>query len=681
MLATALVPWISNALLAIGLPSLAFGATVGMIATGAAYLLLAGAAYLVSAAFAPQKPEAPKPEDGKFNLKQSVPPLVYVLGRNKKGGDYAFLEEKGGTAHHITVWAAHHIKGFVDHWLHDEAVTLDGAGFVVGPGHFNSKVQIKTRRGDNASTAYGEVTAEFPTIWGADHRGDGLATVYMAVQSVKSEDLQKTFPSHMPQHTVVGEGHDGLIDPRTGNPGYSENLANFRYWHLTHPVGGKLTRAEMYDPDWAHAAGVCDQIVLNRTGGSEPRYHGGLWFRANNDPVQIGRLMDQAAEMVLYERPDGKIGVHAGEDVTPDIRLTANDIVSLSYDPNKRRASNVLAVRGRFTDPAKGFNTVDAAIYGSPYPTDDERTKAVENQAVQRHNHMARMQKLAWLRANAPRVKAVAHYEPAREVPYRRFVRMHLPPKLTEAVIEVIGRPTLSLRNLTYEFEGIVVPPNLFAFNAATEEGEPGASVLPVERDNVPAPVNFELVIRQEDVGGGSTAAFGEATFDFQNATFQYELEWQKVSGGEIQQRLGVAGETMVRSLYLADGVAYRFRSRTWSAGTPSEWTGDLIRTATADPVAPGPVTGVSAAGGVGEVTFNWTAPNSSNYVGSRLYLNDTNTMTGATLVAVEYGAPNSADSRVVTSVPAGTLYGFVVAINGSGIPAAPVSTGAITVT
>ncbi|MET3925928.1 hypothetical protein [Devosia sp. 2618] len=682
LLATALVPWISNALIGLGLSGLAFGATVGAIALGASYLLLAGGAYLLSAAFAPST-SAPKPEDGKYNLKQSVPSLAYVLGRNKKAGDYAFLEEKKGTAHHVIVWAAHHIRGFNTHYLHDEKVTLTGTS-VTTPKHFvlneNSKVRIDTRLGNNASTAYAALVSAFPSIWTANHRGDGLASVYLRVASVKAEDLQKVFPNHMPLHSAIGEGHDRLIDPRTGAAGYSENLAVFRYWHMTHPVGAKLKRSDMHDPDWARAAAVADQIVLNREDKPEPRYHGGFWFRANNDPVQVGRLMDQAAELVVYERADGKVGVHAGEYVEPDIRLTANDLISVGFDPNKRRASNVLAMRGRYTDPEKGFNTADAAIYGVPYPTDDERTKTVENQAVQRHNHISRMQKLAYIRANAPRVRILAHYEPARNVPYRRFVRIHCPPRLTETVIEIIGRPTLSLRNLTYEFEGIVVPANLYAFNAATEEGAPGANVLPVEREDVPAPDGFDVTIRQEDVGGGSTAAFAEASFAFQDETFQYELEWQKVSGGEVQTRLGVGGELTVRSMYLADGVAYRFSARTWSSGTASERTPDIIRTATADPVPPGVVTGVSAIGAAGQVTFHWTAPNSANYVGARLYLNSTNSMTGATLVAVEYGPPNVVDDRTV-SAGAGTLYGFVVAINGSGTAAAPVPTGAITVT
>jgi hypothetical protein len=553
------------------------GAT-GFIATALVYGGLAAAAYLASSALTPQKPEAPKPEDGKFNLKQSVPPLVYVLGRVKKAGDYVFLEETGGTAWHIVVHASHRIHSYAQHWLHDEPVEVNSGGTVVSPAHFDNKVRILTRRGEALSTAYGEVIEAFPSIWTAVHRGDGLATVMMDVQSVAAEALQAVYPSGMPQHQAIIDGNDRLYDPRTNTHGYTTNLALFRLWHLTHPVGGKLTLDDMYLPDWAHAADVCGQSVTNRSGGVESRYHGGLWFRANNDPVQVGRLMDQAAELVIYERADGKVGVHAGEMVTPDIRLTANDVVSISYDPNRRRSVNVVAVRGRYTAPDKGYNTADAAIYGVPYPTEDERTKTVENQAVQSHNHMARLQKIAYIRANAPRVKIVAHFDPARNVPYRRFVTVHYPPKMSEAIIEITGRPTLSLRNQTYEFEGIVVPASLYAFNAATEEGVPGANVIPVERESVPVPTGFGVSVEFETVAGGD-AYFGLAVWDHVNDAFTYELEWQPTAGGPVQSVRSNAGDDEVRSLFLADGVEVRFRLRTWSTGVPSSWTGYLIRT------------------------------------------------------------------------------------------------------
>lgn len=581
-----ITPYIASGLFALTGSTAFVVAATGAIASAVVYGALAAAAYLVSAALAPAKPEAPKPEDGKYNLKQSVPPLVYVLGRVKKGSDYALLEEKGGIAYHVLVWAAHSIQGYQTHYLHDEAVTLYSSGNVNTPTHFEQEVLIKTRLGEAASTAYSEVVSAFPSIWTVDHRGDGLATVMMKVWSVAAEDIQKVFPSGMPQHQAVGQGHNGLIDPRTGLAGYSTNLAVFRYWHLTHPVGGKMSVDDLYTPDWANAAAVCDQTVTNRSGGVEDRYHGGLWFRADNNPVQVGRLMDQAAELVIYERADGKVGVHAGEYVEPDVRLSANDLISVGFDPNKRRSTNVLAVRGRFTDPNKGFNTVDAAIYGQPYPSDDERTKAVENQAVQSHNHMARLQKLAYIRANAPRVKIVAHYEPARNVPYRRFITVHYPPKLTEAVVEITGRPTLSLRNLTYEFEGIVVPANLYAFVAASEEGAPGANVLPIEREDVPVPDVATITVETEDVLGGSEAAFIETTFNFQNAAFTYEMEWSVSPGGSVQTVKSQAGALKLRTSYLADALEYLVRVRTWSFGASSDWIEFPILVATPTPHA-----------------------------------------------------------------------------------------------
>jgi hypothetical protein len=677
-----LTPYVASFLFGVsGSTALVVAATTA-VTSALVYGGLAAASLLVSSAFQPAKPEAPKPEDGKFNLKQSVPPLVYVLGRVKKAGDYDLLEEKSGIADHITVFAAHKIEGFVSHWLHDEQVTLDGGGYVTAPVHFGAtKVNIQTRLGDAISTAYAGVIARYPTIWTADHRGDGLATVSMFVSSVVSEDLPKTFPSGMPQHSAVIDGHAELIDPRTGLAGYSTNVAVFRHWHLTHPVGGKLALAEMYQPDWAHAADVADDDVVNRSAGTENRYHGGIWFRANNDPVQIGRLMDQAGEMVIYERADGLIGVHAGEFVEPDVRLTADDLLSVNYDANKRRSTNVLAVRGRYTDPAKGYNTADAAIYGNPYDTKDERTKTVENALVQSHNHMARLQKIAYIRANAPRVKLVAHYEPARQMPYRRFVRVNYPPMLEEAIIEIRGRPTLSLRNLTYTFEGIVVPATLYDFDADTEEGAPGASVIPIMREDVPVPTGFDVTILQDDVSGGTMAAYGSGVVDFQSDAFEYEMEWEPTAGGAKASTLAAAGELTIRSSYLADGGQYKFRARTWSGGTASEWTSYVIRTAVADPTAPSIATGVSGTGGVGQFTFAWTAPNSANYAGAKLYLGSTNVFGAATLQATEYGAPNAADSRIITGLTAGTYYGWVVAVNGSGAAATEVATGSKVVT
>ncbi|OKP79760.1 hypothetical protein BTE77_06630 [Ensifer adhaerens] len=675
---------------------------------GTSALLYGGLAFgsLALQGMLAKKPEVPKPDDGSYNLKQSVPSLPYVLGRAKKGSDYVFLEEKGGKAHHIMVWAGHRIHQFVQHYLHEDKATLNVDGGVTEPGHYDkdgvSYVHIKTKVGLNAETAYADVVTAFPTIWNNNCRGDGLASVYMTCRTVEQKEFLDVFPNQMPEHSAVGDGallYDPRKDSTQGGSGahrydnpstweFSRNLALMRLWHLCHPVGGKMAYSEMYLPDWINAANVCDQNVTNRSGGTEKRYHGGFWFRASNDPIEVGRIMDEAAEMVVYERADGTIGVHAGEYVAPDVRLTTANVFSIRVDKNKRRAATVLGVRGRYVNTAKDYITEDAAIYGTPYAVVDdstERTRTFDNAAIQSHNHCQRKQKLTFIRANARKVSIVADYtaEGIRNLPYRRFVTVHYPARgLAEATVEITSSVTIDLRNMRISFSGILVNADLYAFNAATEEGEPGEAVEPLPPGGVPDPVDFAATIQTEVVSGGATAAFILGTWDVVDNTLTYEMEYDRVSGSTgVQSVFSQAGADQVRSAYLVDGEQYKVRLRAWGGGTKSNWTSYITLTATADPVAPGVVTGVSATPAAGQATFQWTAPNSANYFACRIYINTVNNLGTATLAATEYGPPSAVDLRVVTSLAPGTYYGWLRAINPSGVAAAAVATSSFVVT
>ncbi|MBB2818987.1 UNVERIFIED_ORG: hypothetical protein GGD59_002232 [Rhizobium esperanzae] len=646
---------------------------------------LAAGATLLSRALAP-KPSVPKPEDGTYNLKQTVPPLSIVLGYVKKAGDYVFLEERDGVAYHIIVTAGHRITSFLQHYLHDEQVDVTG-DIVTSPAHFNYKgrpyITINTRLGDAAETAYPRVMAAFPDVWDSRYRGDGLASVSITCDTAASEKYLTVYPNQMPEHSAVVAGM-ALYDPRIGISQFSRNIALMRLWHLTSPYGGKMSLDDMYLPDWISAANVCEEQVLNRSGGVEYRYIGGMWFRADSNPIDVGRTLDQAGELVVYERADGTVGVHAGRYVEPTITLTENEIIAFSLNANVDPATSVLAVRGRYTDPADLYNTNDAAIYGNPYVGEDtQRTVTVDNVAVQSHNHIQRLQKIAYLRRNGARVSITAHYDIENDPSYHRFIRVQYGPKLADAVLEITDKPVISLREMTITVSGIIVPPTLYDFNPATEEGAPGSSVVVIPPGNVPVPVNFGVVVQNEVVAGGSSAAYALASWLHVSDNLTYEFEWERVTGSTGTTSVQSAPEEdQVRSGYLADGVQYRFRLRAWSAGASSEWTDYETRTATADPTPPSPVSGVGVTTpAAGQASFSWTAPNSANYAAARIYINTTNSMTGATLVATEYGPPNIADGRLVTGLSAGTKYGFIEAINASGIAATPQATGSFTVT
>ena len=576
-------------------------------------LVLSVALSLVSSLLAPRpsrraltQPSVPKPQDGQFNLKQNVPSIPIVLGRVKKGGDYVFLEESNGTVYHVTVIAAHRVNGFTDFYLHDERVVAfnedDG---VIDPVHFTgdngvsggSNVALRTKVGLSTETAWTELTSTFPSIWTADHRGDGLAQLLMIVNTVAEPKFLDTFPQQMPEPTVVVEG--ALVyDPRevSHDPddpdtwAFSTNLALLKLHHITQPWGGRLSFSQVDLDEWATAADVCDEFVTNKAGDSERRYHGGLWFRAESDPSDIADKLSLAGDMVVYEKANGKVGVHAGAFVPPTIRITEDDIFSITVDANQRRSTTVLAVRGRFTDPDAVYATVDAAIYGDPYVSeeDGQRTVTIDNEVVQSHNHMQRLQKLKFTRANAVQVSLVVHYNPfgsMGQLPYHRFVRINYPSRgLDEAVLEIIGRPKLSYRDMTYTFNSIVVPENLYNFSAATEEGDPPTPPTSVTGTGVPTPTGFTVSFSRALVTGDRAAVYAMAEWDHLSDALIYEFEWQVADESEPAQSIfSKPGETLVASNYLKDDVQYRFRLRSRSNGANSPWTSYFTAYAVSD--------------------------------------------------------------------------------------------------
>lgn len=637
----------------------------------------------------PQQPEnVPKPADGKYNLKQNVPPLSFVLGTVKKGGDYSFLEERGGQANHVLVVAGHRITAITRWFLHDEEVTLNDVGGVVPPASMANNVGLAFKFGLDIETAWDSLVATYPEIWTVDHRGDGLAQVKMDVNTVSEEHYNEVFPQQMPVPTFVIQGAR-VYDPRVpaqsptdeSTWAYSENIALLRLWHLTHPSGGKLGMSDMHVADWAHAADICDEWVLSRIGVWERRYHGGMWYKTDTDPVEVGAVLDEAAELVIYETADGLIGVHAGEFVDADVRITADDIISISLDVNRRASSNVLAVRGRFTDPLATYNTVDAAIYGDPYvSTDDtQRTKTVDNQAVQRHNHIQRLQKLSFIRANAPLVSVVVAYSAtntSKNIPYRRFVSLDYPARgLSNAFVELRGRPKLGLANLTLTFEGRIVPGTLYDFDAATEEGVAAGSPTVLGAEGVPVPTGFDIEMLQVPLVGGFPAALAKATWTHQSDTLLYELQWQKSDFTEASQfALSRQGEDFMYSNYLIDGQEYRFKLRSRSGGAVSDWTAEIVAVAHANTTPPDPPVALASAVVAGDVVVEWDAPADPIMRTVQIWKNTSNDFSTALLLATDYGGPSSHGIYTDHAVSAGnTYYYWVRSLNYSGVASAEV--------
>ncbi len=348
----------------------------------------------------------------------------------------------------------------------------------------------------------------------------------------------------------------------------------------------------------------------------------------------------------------------------------------------------------KFTDPANNYGTSDTAFFedsAAQLVAGRVLSQEADYRWVQQWRQARRLGLRDWRRLQEKVSGSLDVRLSGINAVYSRWVRLFTPlslPRLNTKIIEN-RKSTLALMNGGFNMEFMKHPDNIDAWNPAVDEKQqppvpprPNADGILTPVINLlqarasggsvfirvviidPADSSLTPIVRYRvaNNGSGNPGAWIEQTFPGVSPAGGFiELNTQTVPTNQLID---------IQVAFLASNGKY------------GNWSTLERVTSTADPNPPDAVTGASAVGGAGQATFSWTAPNSPNYSGSRLYWNTTNNFDSATLVSPpEYGAPSAADSRVITGIPAGTRYGWVVAINASGIAASPVSTGSFIVT
>jgi hypothetical protein len=166
---------------------------------------VATAAYGAARAVQALTPGLPTPDAGKFSVKQSVPPRRSGFGRCRIAGYFMCDEAKDTRLFQVIALHAGKIDGYEQFYAHDDKITLwDGVVLPMADGAFaNGRVQIDSRLGEDVETAYAGLASEAPEIWSTDHRGDGIASLYVRQQNGKLKDFNKQFPNGPASITVV----------------------------------------------------------------------------------------------------------------------------------------------------------------------------------------------------------------------------------------------------------------------------------------------------------------------------------------------------------------------------------------------------------------------------------------------------------------------------------------------
>lgn len=149
---------------------------------------------------------------------------------------------------------------------------------------------------------------------------------------------------------------------------------------------------------------------------------------------------------------------------------------------------------------------------------------------------------------------------------------------------------------------------------------------------------------------------------------------------------LGIDEDFMITSLRFLDNLSGVEMDVSSLSADAYEWNAEMeegngpsIPPDTRDPVAPGPITGLTNEPGVGTISLLWSQPTSPNVSSARVYRSTINDFSSASRVGSRFGGP-SAGMEYSEAVAAGTYYYWVTAANGSGVESSPVATGSVVV-
>lgn len=624
------------------------------------------------------------PSDRLVNLRQAIPVRTRCYGRVRVGGPVYFWKAKSGKRFYGIVLNTGEIHQFVGRYLDERFVSLSG-GLVSNDEYQSggrSRVAIQEFRGASGQSAPGLLAGNFPE-WTLDHKLTGCAHAVIAAENCPTEDFSTVYPSgREPTYTAVIDGTK-CFDPRDDTTAFTKNAALIIADWVTDQDG--LGR----EVDWdivEEEADAADVLVTNRDGGTQAKWQLSGAYSFGEDRETVRAQIAVACDAYFFETIDGKVGFRLGRWIAPTVTITAADIVAINITEGSDGTDVKNAFVMQYTEPASGYREEQAAAYiiddGTPYQEDTISAFWIPN-----HNQAVRVAKRLLLQSRGQyRISARLKLKALRLIGQRFFT-------LSFAEADLIAN--FEVDKLTYADDGLSIEIDAhsvlesdFNFNAATEESAQNQRTEIEEDLTVPDPENITAVATAIAISGGTGVAILVDWDDPPRDSYSHEVRYriEDFSAGEAGNWFVLPvpqGQSFQSTPALNDGETYEIQVRARAqTGRASEWAPEppLSVTATADTTPPGVVTGVSGTGGAGIADIDWTAPNSANYAAARIYRHTVNTFGAATLVRTEYGAPNVADTWQDSALAAGTYYYWVVAVNGSGVAAAQVATGAVVV-
>lgn len=659
--------------------------------------------------------QAPTIEAAKVNVRISEPERWWHAGLTRSGGGALFGEfDDAGAFWAIYVHGDAELLASVQLYLDDRKVTLDGSNNVITD-EFCLNSEKNQYSGSGTKVPYFKVwtttyTASDPippaisafkakfSQWTDEHVLAGTCFSVLRCEPLEVEHRYKAyrwrgvFNLGEPSVSVVGQW-TRCYDPRK----VSHDIDDETTWEFTRnpvliwarfrtiPYGRNKSMSSINWTKVGEQADICDQTVTG-VDGDVTRYQCGISVPESKERHIAEAEILLACDGVIMHDSEGKAYVHVGHYQAPTLTLTrSRDIMAMASRESVNGESETDGVIVRYIEPDLNYTTQPSAAWVNSIYFEEGTTPrylTIDILACQNHNQAMRLAKAFGLRSQSSHRLAPTVGLRGLQMQRERFVDLQYDDTFT-GDYEIATPVEVDQSGVVVQFGCVPVDANRWTLLEGEELSRP-VIPDPIPASGAPVLPTGVTVSSVAVTGSGGSAVRLEATFDASpRPDHRYEFYYQLSGETTWRPMLVRMDDRFAYSDTVPNGLTHKVRWRTvTSSGRATSYVDPVVSiTAIADTTAPGVVTGLSAIGGSGVIDFAWTNPNSANFLAVRIYLNSTNDFGTSTLIAVEYGAPNSADAIQEAGLSAGTYYSWVEAINGSGIASTAVATGSITVT
>jgi hypothetical protein len=318
------------------------GSIIGSILTA---VITTGLGFVAQVLFAPDVPEAPKPQDIKTVIRASVSPRRRHYGRVLCGGSLAMLRPYNGDLFGVLMLGQGPFYGFVKWYLDDTPIEINSEGWVSSDPYDGDFVKIISHPGGNDQVAISMLVNEFPG-WTNDHRLLGIAIAGYKLQGVDPEDVAEFYPNQAnTKISVVADTYAEVLDVRLGTLGFTANAALCLRDYLVNKDGARVPASLIDTASFAAAADVCDEDVPLKGGGTVKRYHLGLTYELTEQPIGVLNRFLTVQDGRLYLTGEGKIALLSGKWVDPSVTIKDEHILDFHFSAGNgpfREANEVI---------------------------------------------------------------------------------------------------------------------------------------------------------------------------------------------------------------------------------------------------------------------------------------------------------------------------------------------------